>query len=97
MTSQVVSANRLDNGRVVYLAPSGQWISALSEAEVALDATTAESLLNRAEGAVIDQVIIGPYLIDVTAAGATTQPMRRREQIRATGPSVQSAPLAHAH
>ena len=30
MTTQVVSANRLDNGRVVYLAPSGQWIGALS-------------------------------------------------------------------
>ena len=97
MTTQVVSANRLDNGRVVYLAPSGQWISALSEAEVARDADSAESLLGRAEGAVIKQLIIGPYLIDVTAAGAAPQARRLREQIRAAGPTVQSAQSAQAH
>lgn len=96
MTTQVVSANRLDNGRVVYLAPSGQWISALSEAEVARDSETAESLLGRAESAIIEQVIIGPYLIDVTAAGAI-QPRRLREQIRATGPTVQSSTPIQAH
>lgn len=97
MTTQVVSANRLDNGRVVYLAPSGQWISALSEAEVARDSDSAESLLGRAESALIEQVIIGPYLIDVTAAGAVTQPRRLREQIRAAGPTVQSATPIQAH
>ena len=96
MTTQVVSANRLDNGRVVYLAPSGQWISALSEAEVARDSETAESLLGRAESAIIEQVIIGPYLIDVTAAGAI-QHRRLREQIRATGPTVQSSTPIQAH
>ena len=93
MTTQVVSANRLDNGRVVYLAPSGQWIGALSEAEVARDTSAAESLLNRAATAIIDRLIVGPYLISVTAATGRPQAERLREQIRATGPTV--APAHH--
>ncbi|MEQ8247415.1 MAG: DUF2849 domain-containing protein [Alphaproteobacteria bacterium] len=88
MSAQVVSANRLDTGRVVYLAPDGQWIGALSEAEVARDRATAERLLRRAEGAVIDRRIVAPYLIDVTAASAAPQPQRLRERIRATGPTI---------
>lgn len=86
MSHQVASANRLDNGRVVYLAPSGQWVGALSEAEVAPDPDAAEALLQRAEVAVIEREIVGPYLIGVTAA--TGQPQRLRERIRATGPTV---------
>ena len=97
MSIQVVSANRLDTGRVVYLAPSGQWVSALSEAEVARDNATAEDLLQRAEGAVIERRIVGPYLIDVTAASAVPHPNRLREQIRATGPTITPATSTVAH
>lgn len=86
MTNQVASANRLDNGRVVYLAPSGQWVGALSEAEIAPDQEAADALLHRAEEAVIEREIVGPYLISVTAASG--QPQRLRERIRATGPTI---------
>ncbi len=97
MATQVVSANRLDTGRVVYLAPSGQWVGALSEAEVAKDKVNAEDLLQRAESAVIESRIVGPYLIDVTAASAAPRPQRLRELIRATGPTVHPATSTPAH
>lgn len=96
MTTQVVSANRLDDGRVVYLAPSGQWIGALSEAEVARDERAAAALMRRAEAAIIERLIVGPYLISVTAASGRPQAQRLRERIRASGPTVSVAPRGRA-
>lgn len=89
MTHQIATANRLDNGRVVYLAPSGQWVGALSEAEVARDASAAAALIARAEAAVIDNLIVGPVLISVLAASGL--PQRLRERIRGQGPTVLAA------
>ncbi len=69
--NQVASANRLDNGRLVYLAPSGQWVGAISEAEVARNEVHAATLLARAEAAVIDGVIGAPHVTNFLAASGS--------------------------
>jgi len=68
MTSQVATAVNLRNGRTVYLAPGGQWVGALSEAEVARNEAAASILQRRARKAVEGLPITRPVLIDAMAA-----------------------------
>ncbi len=85
---QVVTANRLIDGRVVYLGLRGDWSERLAEARTADTQAEAEALLAAAEQAVRERQVVAPYLIDVTAAGGVVRPQRYREAIRETGPSV---------
>ncbi len=88
MTAQVMTANRLDDGAVVYLAPEGAWSERLVEAEVAEDAATLHRLEAEAERAVRGQLVVGPYLFTVALEAEGPRPIGQREIIRAAGPSV---------
>ncbi len=91
MADRIVTANRLDDGLVVYLngASGGTgWSERIDDAGVAGDDVAAGRLLARAEGP--DQAIrvVGPYLIEVTRGAAVPWPVSHREAIRALGPTV---------
>jgi len=58
---QAVTANRLNDGIVVYLTAGGRWSESLQEAAVAEGKEAAEALLARAEPAVADNSIVEPY------------------------------------
>lgn len=88
MTQQVVSANRLRDGIVVYLAADNSWAETVSGSAIALDADTADAMLTLAKQAVEDRLIVDPYLIDVAEVDGEVRPTKYREFIRATGPSV---------
>ena len=85
MTTQAVTANRLEDGTVVYLTASGTWSESLSDAALAAEDTAAE-LLARAEREPL--VVVGPYLIEVVANGTGRKLANVRERIRAAGPTV---------
>lgn len=85
---QVVTANRLDDGIVVYLDPAGGWTERLGaalqiEGESALAAAVA--LGKKAEA---DQIVVESYPIDVARDGAVLTALRLRERIRAEGPTI---------
>ena len=86
--AQVVTANRLRDGAVVYLAADGGWSTVFADSAVARDAEVAGRLMAVAERAAADQVVVGPYLIEVILAGGRFQPLGTRERIRAGGPSI---------
>ena len=88
MTQQVVSANRLTDGLVVYLTNDGGWSERLADVRVANDDATAEQLLAQAKQAEDDRVVVDPYLIDVDEFDGELRPKKYREYIRAMGPSV---------
>lgn len=88
MTQRVISANRLGDGLVVYLAADGSWSEFISGGAIALDETTAAALLEEARQAERDRLVIDPYLIDVAEIDGEVRPTKYREFIRATGPSV---------
>ena len=88
MTQQVVTANRLTDGAVVYFTVDGQWSIWLSEAGIAESEAESESLLASAHDSVTDNVVVEPYLIDVRAEGSTIKPVRYREAIRSKGPTT---------
>ena len=83
--TQIISANDLMDGDVVYLDADGGWTRALSNAALITDKERAKTLLAEAKrqpGTVID-----PYLLDVIAEPGRTTPMHIRERLRESGPS----------
>ena len=84
--SQMVTANRLRDGAVVFLAAGGRWTRRVAEGHVAETEAHAAALLSAAEA--VPTEVVGPYLIEVAAHGGSWVPLRYRERIRAEGPSV---------
>jgi sulfite reductase (NADPH) hemoprotein beta-component len=87
MALQVVTANRLGDGRVVYLANDDLWVEEVGRARIAETEDAGKALVAVAEKAVADRTVVAPYLIDVTAEGDRVTPTRYRELLRALGPS----------
>lgn len=90
MTEQVISANRLRDGLVVYLVADDSWSEDIGAGEIARDDDGAAALLARAEQAVSRQIVVDPYLIAVQESDGVLRPTKYREFIRATGPSVRT-------
>jgi hypothetical protein len=82
---QIVSANHLLEGDVVYLTAEGGWTRELSAAAVARDAEAAAALL--ALAAPQQSVVVDPYLADVALDGPVPRPLHYREVFRTRGPS----------
>lgn len=83
---QVLTANRLVDGDVAYLATSGAWVDYIEDARLfeGEESTEAETI------GVTDEAglkIVGAYLIDVSNE-AGIAPISLREKIRAKGPTV---------
>ncbi len=87
-TSHVITANDLKNGLVVYLAADNSWTASFAGAEVLDGADALKSAMDRGQTAEHNQLVVGPYAIDVDLSGAAPRPVRYREQIRAYGPST---------
>jgi len=91
---QVVIANRLSDGVVVFLAATpgsarGDWRLRLDEATVAQDDARAEELLALGLASANDRhEVIDPYLIEVEQTSEGLRPTRYREVIRCLGPTV---------
>ena len=90
--AQVITANRLTDGIVVYLTPADEWSPAIADSLVCADAADTEAALAIAARAAAEQQrVVEPYEIDVTTDDGIT-PVRYREAIRAFGPSVAYGP-----
>ena len=92
MTYKILTANRLDNGLVVYLGENG-WSPDIDAACRALDDDTAAALDYRGRQAAARNEIADPYLIDLDDDDT---PVRWRETIRANGPTVRADLGYHA-
>jgi hypothetical protein len=84
---QILTANRLRDGDVVYWR-GGTWVTALADAEVFPDDAAAEAMLKAADVFVKGREVVNPYLFDVRIAADGVKPVKEREIIRATGPTV---------
>jgi hypothetical protein len=88
MGAQVMTANRLRDGDVVYLTAAGEWSLWLRDAAVVHDEAGQAALAARAKRAEADRLVVGPYLMAVAESDAGPQPIGTREKIRAKGPTV---------
>ena len=88
MTLQVLTANRLRDGQVVYLAEDDTWSEQLQDAIVADTDEMAKTLLALGARATEAHLVVDAYLFAVNIENGRILPLSRREQIRAAGPSV---------
>ncbi len=80
----VVTANDLIEGDSVFLGPGG-WVREIRLARVALTADEAAVLEQAGTEGEDANIVVGPYLIEVSTATGRLVPVLRREQIRASG------------
>ena len=81
---QVVTANHLLEGDVIYLTAARDWSRNLADATV-VDGDEAADLLAFAEAQ--PDEIVGAYLFDVDVSTGTPRPTHFREEFRTRGPS----------
>lgn len=86
--TQIVSANRLRDGLVVYLSAEGTWSERIGEAAEAADEAGAQKLMAAAMAA--GRCVVEPYLVEVAISTGGRRPVRHRESIRVSGPTVQT-------
>ncbi len=86
---KLITANRLSDGRVIYLGANDEAVDAIADAatydDAPLDGTRADAAL--ALAAARPDVFVNPYLVEVrdhTPSGRD----RLKETIRSTGPTV---------
>ncbi len=82
--AQVLTANRLIDGEVVYWRAGG-WVEAFAEADRFEQGEAAKAALREAAGFVAANTVVNPYLFGLRDDG---RPVKEREVIRALGPSV---------
>ncbi len=80
----VVTANDLIEGDSVFLGAFG-WVRDIAEARVALTTDEAAVLEQAGIEGETGNLVVGPYLIEVSVATGRPVPVLRREQIRADG------------
>jgi hypothetical protein len=90
MKPQVLTANRLRDGIVVFFSPDGGWSERIDEARVVEDELSRAEVVAAGERAVAAGLVVGPYLIEALVSGSRITAVRLRERIRATGPTAGS-------
>ncbi len=85
---QVVIANRLRDGIVVFLGNEKKWFERVEDCSPAADGEAAADLLSIGEAAVANQEVVGAELIEVEDRAGVLTPTKMREAIRAKGPTV---------
>lgn len=90
----VVTANRVDDGAVVYRRRDGGWTTMLGGAAIVTNAAGAQALIR--EAVADDLHAVGPYVAPVKLApDGSVRPGNLRELIRVSGPTIH-LPLASA-
>ena len=80
----VVTANRLTDGIVVYLAPDGGWIEDIAHARFAASEDETQVLERIGEQAVKDRIVVAMYAMPVEIKDGAVDPLSVREKIRAS-------------
>jgi len=80
---QMLTANRLGDGAVVYLAEGGTWVEEFMRGAIWRDEASLKVAVDAGNVAVADRLVIGPYLINVKESESGPAPTSVRERIRA--------------
>jgi hypothetical protein len=86
--SEIVTANRLVDGVVVFQNALGGWEEDFALAAVYADLAARDAALRRAREAAAQSLIVDPYAVAVERRAGGYAPTTLRETIRAAGPTV---------
>jgi Protein of unknown function (DUF2849) len=84
----VLTANRLHDGIVVFLAADGRWVESIEAAAVARSPDEARALQEQGARDAAANLVVEPYLAEVAEAAGRRVPSRMRERVRVDGPSI---------
>jgi sulfite reductase (NADPH) hemoprotein beta-component len=84
MTVQVVTANRLRDGVIVWMTSDHRWSEDFAGSKPLRDEAEAKAALDAAGMDVRAQLIVGPYLAEVDETPEGLKPNSARERIRAS-------------
>ena len=87
-TGQVLTANRLRDGAVVFYSRSGQWSLNIDDAALAAEPQAAKALEGRGRDAESATLVTGAYLFAAERDDGRVRALHIRERIRALGPTV---------
>lgn len=87
--AQMLIANRLGDGLVVFRAADGGWVESIEAGLLIGDEEAAEGLLEQSMADARNNLIIDPNLIGVTERAGRRVPDAIREAIRAAGPTIE--------
>ena len=85
---EMITANRLDDGHVVYLDATGGWTEDFRAGLVLEDADAGKAALARGEAAAEANLVVEPYAIELEMRAGHLAPRTLRERIRAEGPTI---------
>jgi Protein of unknown function (DUF2849) len=92
---KVISANRLDDGIVVYTSRDGSWSERLSHAKIFASKAEAEAGLLVAQNDAKQNLVVEPVAVEVTDDASGLRAVTLREAIRARGPTIDFLPRTH--
>jgi hypothetical protein len=87
---QIVTANRLADGAVVYLSATGDWSDSIADGRIATGEFETRDLLAWADRSAERNEVVGPNLMAVDVADGPNRAFGMRELIRSGGPTVET-------
>ena len=88
LAGQIVTANRLADGIVVFFDASRHWVEQLAAAQILADKHATDAALAAAKQDEDRDIVVEPYLIDVVDRNGAPAAKHLREIIRAAGPTI---------
>ena len=85
--SEIITANRLIDGIVVFQAAEG-WVEDFAQATIYETAETGKAALGRAKEDEARDIVVEPYAVVVELRSGRYAPKALREFIRASGPTT---------
>ena len=85
---QVISANRLIDGLLVFMSKDGSWVEPFQAAAVYADKASLEQALAKAHSDVAANHIVDVAAFEVTSKSGLLSAVTLRDTIRTRGPSV---------
>jgi hypothetical protein len=84
----VITANRLTDGLVVFQTVDGRWTEDFNRAAVLPDPQATADALKRAKQDEANNIVVEPYAVAVEERNGHLAPKALREAIRAAGPTI---------
>lgn len=88
MTAKILTANRLDDGRVVWFSTDNLWDSNPNKALLAQTPQDIDLLEKALAVSLSNNLVVDANLIDISDDTSDHQPVRLRERIRKNGPTI---------
>lgn len=85
---QIISANRLRDGRLVYFDAYNEWVEAIDRAALHAGKEAQAAALARAQAGIKANLVVDVAAIEMEEAGGVMKPVHLRDAIRIGGPTI---------